>query len=317
MKRFIIKISAWVLGVCLCLSLLSYMADRGLRKTDKWGFSINKYIQGGMNHDMLILGSSRAWVHVSPQIMDSILLVDSYNMGEDGTDALVHIELFRLYDNHNPPVSSVVYCVDEIILEKNLILPQGDCYPQYINHPIIKRLSERYNYFSAYNYIIPFTKYISNKNFITGLMEFFHIKHYTTNKVKGYEGQLLDWDNSFDDFKLVHKDGYHTILSQECMREFEIFVQELKDRNIQLILTWSPQYYEAKELSLDRQEALSFYQSLVQKYNVSFLDYSEDSICYNKDYFYNSQHMNKKGAELFTEKLAKDIKLLQDSIMLF
>jgi hypothetical protein len=38
-----------------------------------------------------------------------------------------------------------------------------------------------------------------------------------------------------------------------------------------------------------------------------FLDYSSDTICNNKKLFYNSQHLNSKGSEIFTKKLAKDL----------
>jgi lysophospholipase L1-like esterase len=44
------------------------------------------------------------------------------------------------------------------------------------------------------------------------------------------------------------------------------------------------------------------------KYKIPFIDFSKDSMSYNKEYFYNATHLNKKGADLFTEKLIKKIK---------
>ena len=47
---------------------------------------------------------------------------------------------------------------------------------------------------------------------------------------------------------------------------------------------------------------------LTEKYNnVIYLDYSTDSMCQDTTYFLNSSHLNKKGAEIFSAKLVRDI----------
>jgi hypothetical protein len=38
------------------------------------------------------------------------------------------------------------------------------------------------------------------------------------------------------------------------------------------------------------------------------LDYSKDSLAYNRANFYNCMHLNKSGAEAFSAKLANDLK---------
>ncbi|MDD5185877.1 MAG: hypothetical protein PHS84_11510, partial [Paludibacter sp.] len=45
--------------------------------------------------------------------------------------------------------------------------------------------------------------------------------------------------------------------------------------------------------------------------NVEFLDYSLDPVFNDKNYFYNASHLNKKGAEMFTLKLANKLKDMQ------
>lgn len=39
-----------------------------------------------------------------------------------------------------------------------------------------------------------------------------------------------------------------------------------------------------------------------------FIDYSNSYLCYDKKYFYNSQHLNKTGAELFSKEVSLKIK---------
>ena len=54
-------------------------------------------------------------------------------------------------------------------------------------------------------------------------------------------------------------------------------------------------------------EIISLYQHFSEKYDIPFLDYSNDELSYSTKYFYNSQHLNRTGAELFTAKLADDL----------
>ncbi len=59
---------------------------------------------------------------------------------------------------------------------------------------------------------------------------------------------------------------------------------------------------------LNREEVINRYQTTLQKHHLLLLDYSTDSISFNQKYFYNTTHMNYKGADAFTKELAKDLK---------
>jgi len=51
-----------------------------------------------------------------------------------------------------------------------------------------------------------------------------------------------------------------------------------------------------------------------QKYGVPFLDYSNDSTYLRKtEYFYDSNHLNATGAEIFTRNLVGEIRKIMDS----
>ena len=53
---------------------------------------------------------------------------------------------------------------------------------------------------------------------------------------------------------------------------------------------------------------MNLYRQFAKKYDLIFLDYSNDPISYNKSLFYNSNHLNAEGSEIFSKKLAADIK---------
>lgn len=52
----------------------------------------------------------------------------------------------------------------------------------------------------------------------------------------------------------------------------------------------------------------AIYSNAARLNNIPFFNYSNDSISYNTKYFYNSEHLNQFGSEIFTRKLAMDIK---------
>ena len=55
---------------------------------------------------------------------------------------------------------------------------------------------------------------------------------------------------------------------------------------------------------------MTLYKQIATEYNIPFLDYSNHEICYNKNNFYNTTHMNGTAATRFSQILAEDIKPL-------
>jgi lysophospholipase L1-like esterase len=53
---------------------------------------------------------------------------------------------------------------------------------------------------------------------------------------------------------------------------------------------------------------MALYRKYADDYQIPFFDYSNDSLCLNKELFYNTTHLNKKGADLFSKKLASDLR---------
>ena len=71
---------------------------------------------------------------------------------------------------------------------------------------------------------------------------------------------------------------------------------------LSIIFVNAPEYIEGQIFTKNRGEVLSLYTNYSHKYNIPFYDYSTDAISYQKKYFYNTNHLNKTGAELFTTK---------------
>lgn len=85
-------------------------------------------------------------------------------------------------------------------------------------------------------------------------------------------------------------------------------IDDCKRLNIKLILVWSPIYHEAKLYQFRQKKYLdSIFINISKKNNISYLNLSNDSITLKKENFYNQAHLNKKGANKFSRKIAKFI----------
>jgi len=89
---------------------------------------------------------------------------------------------------------------------------------------------------------------------------------------------------------------------------FDEYLHECRNKGIKVILVYTPEYIEGQKFVKNREEMFKLFINLSLKYNIPFWDYSNDAISFQKKYFYNSSHMNKKGAELFTNKLTNALK---------
>ena len=83
----------------------------------------------------------------------------------------------------------------------------------------------------------------------------------------------------------------------------ERLINECKRHHIQLIIAVSPMYV------CSEQDAFKFPRDLAAKYDLTYLDHYRDSdFVGHPEFFYDFGHLNRQGAELFSQKIAKEIK---------
>ena len=81
------------------------------------------------------------------------------------------------------------------------------------------------------------------------------------------------------------------------------FIDDCQRHHIQLILTVSPMYVCSKK------DVFKLPRDLAAQYHIPFIDhYCDTSFTGHSEYFYDFGHMNRRGAELYSEQLAKELK---------
>ena len=98
MRQFIFRFIIWLLPVVVMALVADYVVSSGLRKTDIRRYAAwNDIYDGKIDADLVVLGNSQAWCSYNTYIMDTMLGVNTYNLGIDGHS--LHYQLIR-YDTY-------------------------------------------------------------------------------------------------------------------------------------------------------------------------------------------------------------------------
>jgi hypothetical protein len=311
MKKFISRLALFILLPLPFLFVLNYITDKGLHKSNLPLFTEwNDIYASKANADVLINGSSRAWVHVSPKILDSALNTNSYNIGIDGWHFKMQYARFRVYMQHNKKPRLIIQSLDMTTLHNRSDLFQYQQFLPYLNDSIIWNATMGYRgHFNDFQRYFPLYKYNQNLRFIKeGVLAYLNHDRNPRVKYKGYQGQNATWSDAFEIFKKENPNGSEVEVDRSTCEDFEAYLSYCKQNNIKVVLVYSPEYYEMKPLWTNREQIFNRYRAYAKEFDIPFLDYSNDSLCFNTKYFYNSQHMNTAGSEIFSRQLAADVK---------
>lgn len=312
MKLFLKGVLFFLLPALLLVYPLDIFLSKQLQKSrfhasgeySTW----NDLYNGAINVEVAIYGSSRAWVQIDPMILERQLNKSAYNFGIDGHNFWLQYLRHKSFLKHNPKPQTIIISVDIFTLQKRPNLFNANQFLPYMLHnEEIEYYTSSYEGFSSHDYNIPLIRYLGKFDAIRdALKAFIHRPSPRSGRQKGYKPVKKEWNKDFERAKRqmayyeVHQDS-------TSIKLFEEFLVECAADNIEVVMVYAPEYIEGQEFVKGREEVIRLYESFSEKYAVKFLNYSDDELCFDKKYFFNATHLNKRGAELFTQKLADDI----------
>jgi hypothetical protein len=287
--------------------------DKGVQKTGLSNYpEWTDIVESKINADLIIQGSSKAWVHVSPFTLDSALKLNSYNLGMDAYFFRMQYFRFQLYAKYNKKPRYIIQCLDCNTLSRNTDLYMFEQFIPYLNESIIRQAVSDKDVFDNRDFYIPVYKYLhslSSKGIILeGLKANLGIRRPGNGKYKGFQPQDRKWDASFSEFKRNNANGYKDYIDTTTRSLFENFLDYCKKEDIKIFFVFTPEYIEAQKLLLNRDSIMNIFRSYAHRYDIPVLDYSCDSMCLDTVNFYNSQHLNTIGVTKFNTRLVFDLK---------
>ena len=313
MRRFLHGILLFILPAFAGAILLDRFLSHNLKKSNAfiaYEFSVwNDIFEGKIATDIAIYGSSRAWVHIDPQMLEDSLHRTAYNLGIDGHNFwlqhLRHTEFLK----YNQPPEYIIHSIDVFSFQKrkDLFNPQ-QFLPYMLLDKTIMEYTISYDGYSWPDYCLPLLRYRGQEYAINEAFRIWrHPVHPHAGRKKGYMGMNYTWNDDLTKAKTQMRQ-YNVELDSPSIELYDRFLADCASRNIKVIMVYTPEYTEGQRFVANRAAVITLFRYLAGKYNLLFLDYSDDAICGEKEYFYNASHMNKRGAELFTGKLIGDLK---------
>jgi hypothetical protein len=301
----------------LPIALLAWPADifisRNL-KNSNWHVA-GEYLvwteiyNGNIDVQVAVYGSSRAWIHFNPEILKDSTGLETYNFGMDGLNFSYQYFRHNQYLKFNKKPKYIIISGDLFFFEKEAgFYNYVQIMPYMLNNPDYIANRELFAFYKYAEYRIPLYRYMGmGSELIRSMIVALGLEGEKPYRINGYMGQELEWTDDFENAQ-KQKKQMDVKVDPQIRDLFYKFLDECLQSGITPIIVYSPEYYEYRDFVSNRDEVINTFKIAAQKYGLVFLDYSNDEISFNKDYFYNSTHLNKKGSELFTAKFSVDLR---------
>ena len=311
MKKFLISLLIFLLPLLLLGYFMDSFLTNALKKSKSDEFGVwNDIYNGRINDDVLIYGGSRAWVHFDPKILSDSLHASVYNIGLNGHNFWLQKLRHDLLLKYNKSPKVILYAVDLMTLGKRPDLYNPDQFLPYMSSdPMMAQAISSYEGYGNFDSKVPMIRYLGKwKTMLAAVRIGLAPDSQKPDRIKGYQGKRLEWNADFDKAVEVMGGKFTMELDSASVVLFDEFLRDCKKKNIEVIFVAPPEYIEGQEFVNNRPEIMGVFADFGKKYDIPYFDYSNDTMSFNKYYFYNSTHMNIRGAELFSKKLVMDLK---------
>ncbi len=310
MKKLFLNILYFGIPIILFAFIADAFLTSQLKKSRKDEFGIwNDIYNGKVNSDIVVYGSSRAMVHMDPRIISDSMHESCYNLGINGHNFwlsyLRHKELLK----YNKKPKLIIHSVDIFTLTKRPDLFNLDQFlPYMLNNQDVMDATISYKGYNYFDYHLPLLRYVGKYKTIGSIFKsMLRPSASDSGRYRGYSPQNHAWNDDLVKAKRRFAD-FRVDLDSASINLFDQYIRECISSGIELVFVYTPEYIEGQEFVKNRDEILGTFRQFADKYNLLFLDYSDDTLSFQKKYFYNASHLNKDGAELFTVKLVNDLK---------
>lgn len=297
------KICIILAGFIFCFLLFDFgvgkFFDWAIKRMPCEGERVAKseYVINQVKSDLIVIGSSRAEAHYDCQVLkDSFPSFSVFNCGVDGQlFYYIATSLNCIMDRYTPKVVIWDFQLKDLVDDtpENLSL----LYPYYYNNFRVKEILDLQDPSLKYQLWINSYRYNGTASRILRAMDM---------KDSGNFG-FLSHDSADKSRKIDCKDDVlkGQVLIPVKVRLLKTLILRAKKQGVKLIMCISPSFNRYVGSSA----TISCLQQLSAEYGVPFINDSQMKLFLAKDeLWYDTGHLNAKGARIFTKELIKQIK---------
>jgi hypothetical protein len=303
-----LRIAGFTLLTVVMLFGVNGMIDHGLRRIDTSSFGVfNRMVQGRIDADILISGSSRALNHFDPRVISDITGRTSFNIGVNGSQTDMQAAVFETYLRHNQAPAVLVQSLDSFtfVTSRHGLWFPAQYFP-YLDEPPLYDALRHINPEVWKSRYIPLYGYAAedlNFTWWLGLRGLFGWNP-PEDRFEGFQPRYASWSEDFDRFRRLNPNGVHFDIEPDGIRALEELLRLAREHGSRVVLVYSPVYTEMQRLEQNRDEVFDLFRTIGARYGADLWDYSDSPISSRRDYFVNSEHLNAAGAQAFSHDLA-------------
>jgi hypothetical protein len=264
-------------------------------------------MEGKVNADIVVTGSSRALVQYDPRTIEAVTGRSAFNLGRNGSQTDMQVAFLKAYLAHNRKPAVVIHNLDAFsfvttqeIFEPVQYIPYLYDSSLYDSMLKIDRDTWKSRYIPLYGYVVE----DMNFTWLDGVAGFFGWSPHE-DYFLGFNPRQLHWTGDFESFKEANPQGVRFDIEPAGIEDLKNLVSVCKQNGIQLIFVYSPEYKQMQQITSNRAEIFAGFHRIADRDSIPIWDYSNWQYNTDKQLFYNSQHLNADGAALFSEDLAR------------
>ncbi len=306
MRVIIRNIILFLAPIILVAYLLDYASSRALYKSQNVYYKVwNDVQQGNVNADVVIYGSSRARKQFNPKVAEDMWQHPTYNLGLDGQTIILQKVMHDQLVANNPKPKLIVFIIDQFSIAQDKQLFNADQMLPYFNRKDMVSAAKYYETFHWADYYLPMVRFAGRREAIREV-------------IKAGLGQSQLSDKQYKGFTFntgrIIVQGADNVMGNDSIRVdsslipmFKEVLDDVKERNIKMVFVVPPLHHEHTNSYIYHDEFMQFLTREALAYNIPILNYHEHPITAVDSLFRDPQHVNIKGAEVFTEIVVKDI----------
>lgn len=309
--RGVSRLACFACLVLLLAILLNALIDSGLRRINTSSFGVwNQIVDGKIDADIVISGSSRALTHYDPRIIEARTGLTAFNIGLNGSQTDMQLARFKTYLRHNKKPSLLIFNLDVFSFQTTHggVYDPGQYIPYLEEPPIYAALAKidpdvwKARFLPLYGYAAEDLRF----SWILGVMGFFGWNP-PEDHFLGFKPRYTAWTEDFERLKAMNPDGVRFEIEADGVKEIEELLRLCKEQGIKVILVYSPEYRELQTLTTNRAQVFARFDELSNRFGAPVWDYSGSPLSTRRENFYNSEHLNADGAMTFSTDLAENL----------
>ncbi|MGE0023879.1 MAG: hypothetical protein AB7S70_09645 [Hyphomicrobium sp.] len=308
MTQGVIRLASFVALLAMLAFALDAMIDTGLRRIGTSSFGVsNRIVDGAINADILITGSSRALSHYDAPLIQERTGRTTYNIGLNGSQTDMQVARLATYLRHNKAPALLIHNLDAFSFQ----VTHGGVYDPaqympYLSEPAIYAALALIDPDIWKSRVIPLYGYTAADLRFTWVLGALRLVGWSPaeDHVQGFKPRYTAWTEDFERFQRLNPKGVTFEVEPAGVTEMKKLLALCREHRIKVLLVYSPEYAPMQKMTSNRDEIFAGFDALKREFGVPLWDYSGSPISASRDNFYNSQHLNAGGAAEFSRDLA-------------